>query len=815
MAFEEPYHFVPIVPAAAVTGEPVFHDVQQTGAEFWSGELHCTMTALTPLIAGNYQYQYQFLEDELKKHYRELLVERFHPDNPRDVDETKAKGKKVVEPIRHPSLPGNPVCIPGEAIKGMIRGSLQALLSAPMERVTERTFSFRPNVHDAENIYPAIVHHADYQGGRLRGLTIEAAGAWRDVVYVYPNAEAVLAGHLQADGRLPVPGRLDDLPFVAPRADTNDNVGGLRWQNRQAGGVAIRKIAADQTPNASVDLLGYALARHHDGADGNGTFSRAFDGRTGYSWVLVKLQDEPELRELPERIIANYAATYEHLRDEASGQLMRHPDQVKSRDLNQCRLEAGDMVLVEHAPGARDTIIGLGHHFRHRRRYRDTIHQNNAPNHAQDPPSERLRDQLRPHALEVPRGANGDHAGAPQKLTSARLLFGFVGSKRPKYDLAHPNEPLTFGIGKPQDAKLEDAFDFNQLAGRIAVNWAVEVVEKSGESTVIKDDKTRFLNSDHACFVPLRPLGSPKASAVECYLTQDKIGERTDNGTLCTYGDSPDDPAAGDLRGRKFYLHQPDAKDHPECYELIGDTQNPSDWSYVTSQGGARYHICEGQAMIARFVSKPNTQYRFTIRFRDLRAWELGALLFVLSPDQPMIESLANELNVRDSISRWLGRIPQWQPTMESPLLALKLGHGRPLGLGSVRVEVNSAMRLTFDPNSGMPTAGSPEVAELKATAIGALASFLTSQTNWNTSDWANKVLKPWLQVHRCAGRERFDYEDAPDRHDNPPRTIYNHHTHIRQEHARARKQPLPTQPRDPNDLNRNVLMPLDALDNA
>src|SRR5437588_804442 len=46
-----PYHFVPVSGAAALTAGPVFHDKLDL-AQYATGELRCTLTALTPLLAA-------------------------------------------------------------------------------------------------------------------------------------------------------------------------------------------------------------------------------------------------------------------------------------------------------------------------------------------------------------------------------------------------------------------------------------------------------------------------------------------------------------------------------------------------------------------------------------------------------------------------------------------------------------------------------------------------------------------------------------------------------------------------------------------
>lgn len=119
-----PYHFVPVEPDSAVLGEPGLHDTLDLD-QHWSGELHCTLTALTPLLAANDQYSWEQARPELKAQYERMLHQRFGGAVPGGV----ADGKKFLEPLTDTAEgaaePG-PVLIGGAALKGLIRHSLGA-----------------------------------------------------------------------------------------------------------------------------------------------------------------------------------------------------------------------------------------------------------------------------------------------------------------------------------------------------------------------------------------------------------------------------------------------------------------------------------------------------------------------------------------------------------------------------------------------------------------------------------------------------------------------------------------------------------------
>lgn len=133
-----PYGFVPVNTELAITDTPVWHDGGGTSEELLSGEILCTLEALTPLLPGNARYpairkkegeENSMAEADLAK----LQAWGFANAKP---------GKQIAEPLR---LADGRVVIAGSALKGMIRHSLGALLSAPMERVAERHYTYRPN----------------------------------------------------------------------------------------------------------------------------------------------------------------------------------------------------------------------------------------------------------------------------------------------------------------------------------------------------------------------------------------------------------------------------------------------------------------------------------------------------------------------------------------------------------------------------------------------------------------------------------------------------------------------------------------------
>lgn len=106
-----PYGFRPIKTKAPVLDAPMWRD-GASQEERYSGELLLSLTALTPCVVGNQQ-------QKLDK-TRSVLV-------PQMLDDGR-------------------VLIAGSGLKGMLRTALADLLQAPMDKVSEHHYTYRPNL---------------------------------------------------------------------------------------------------------------------------------------------------------------------------------------------------------------------------------------------------------------------------------------------------------------------------------------------------------------------------------------------------------------------------------------------------------------------------------------------------------------------------------------------------------------------------------------------------------------------------------------------------------------------------------------------
>ena len=715
MADFPPYDFVPVPKNAegnltAVRDEPVFHDGKES-KDLLSGEILCSLRALTPLLVANHHYKAKQATEARKRGNDIQLDTNWNVRT--SVDEKKTIMESLILEDR--------VLIPGESLKGMTRHVLGAMLGAPMERVQDLSFSYRPNLGFADEnqehiaCRPAIVLET-----KNDNIEVGVFHKPYSVVFVNDNALTKIKNH---------------NINIKPLTKIDQTISGVELQDNGR----RKKLIAEE--NSSADLRGYLYLNYRGGIDGTGILADAHDsGKKIYNHVLVKLENYSKIK-LPEKVYNHYLDTQEHLADMQSGHLRQAhpltekmgPEKIKeasSAIKRNKKLKKGDLIYVEVVMENNEPhrVVSIGRHFHYRQAYADTVAFRWTPA-GMEPrkilsPVEEEKQRVNPNAEHSP----------PQKLTGPRLMFGYCESKIPKpyqrksqadnNDSRKNDEPY---IGKG---------DFQKLAGRVSFNMAVEQIEEGQD---------RFLNPNKGYCVPLKPLSMPRPSAVEFYLDQSKISKRKDAGKLITYGDLPGDGLSGELKGRKFYKHQPDAAREPRCYE---DSEPENTRSKISA--------------LARFVSKPGTDFKFKVRFRDLRPWELGALLFALQP----------RLIPEKAPDDW-SRIKQHarnaeRQNGEGPLYANKLGHGRPLGLGSVAV--NADRILFLDPDNSALEEHQEKVDNAFKDALKVIAPMAE-----------NGVLEKLLEVQQYRGRTRYDY----------PRTnnkIHNWHTDLRRKHAKGRR---------------------------
>ena len=625
----KPYSFVAL-PTHLTTSAPIWHDGTSSAGRL-SGEIRFELEALTPLLVGWERGQVGDNESDWPV-----------PANVAGVGQIANK-KSVLCPLRAP-WGKRPVIIPGDSLKGLLRHELGALVGAPMERVAERSYSYRPNA-----MYPLKPEN--------RFLVPRLARVPKDHVEMKS---------LDGDHQARVPTRLELFPATL---EYNKKANKLDYRFDQQGGAPYR--------------------------GGQGAGQKLNSKPNVHTSLKVLREAQTESFEVPQPAQDGYLATVRHLVGLDHGHFSeRHPDvpntvtgdAARTRILKAAKDEVfqpGDLVWVEWDT-ERKCIVSLGWHYYYRWAYTDSVRKTGG---------KLERHGLSP--LDKEREKDGD--GAPKELSAVRRLLGYTGD----------NEGSA-GIGENDHA---------QLMGRVFVNAGLEVV---GEND---SDEQRFLGATF-----LKELGMPRPSAVEHYLKQPHHprSRPSDNATLVTYGDAAGYDAPGELAGRKFYLDRPDA-----VAKDASDTNRQNE-----------------RSTLALEASKPGRRFRFTMRFRDLDADELSAILVALSPDQ--FKTALGGTNTDGYCS--------------------KLGYARPLGWGSVRIEAKALLLLD--------EAGDAPMLKSETDLVG-----------WVTTHHQTTATQDeWLAIHRRNHPKAADYPRPQQADRNGERHIYTFHTTLRAEHSRNRR---------------------------
>lgn len=690
-----PYHFVPVKADLTIRNKPVDH--LRIDRSRKSGEMLMSLRTLTPTICGHYQFKFSDLPQNVQDSLNKNLEKKIKPD------------KHVLEPLVIP-VTGNStgrVVIPGTSLNGMIRQAVSSLLSAPMERVQEKKFSFRPNLSPPNTSYiiPAIITDIAKDGTVTVGW-----GKMTDFIFCKKECRDVFA-------RESLSMRIAEKTINGLTVNRETHCNKLGVSN---GGEVYFKSA----------LIG----NYHYGIDGGGYFAGAFRGlpaKAVYKWGIINNFNEKNTVVLPQPLLEQFVRTREYYHDRKEGHLLNHPKPPEGEDflqamqnLSQKGMRKGVVVFLELPAGQSEpnndgsNILSMGFHFRYRWMYRDSIL--------------RKQGKIRPEIFNSETEKLND-LGLPVETNASRALFGFVDEKEKR-----------------------------SLSGRISVNMALE-------QNFERPEDQRFVTKNGKPFLVLKPLGSPKPSAVEMYLTQENIEERKDCGNLCTYGEFIKDKAAGDLNGRKGYLHQPPVNANNDHFLL-----QPGEENYDSEQ-----------STIVNLVSMPNTEFRFKLRFSNLADWEIGALLFATATEAEDVKKVFEGMNLGSGVTlpSELKKLIALEESGDKslPLFAQKIGHGRPLGLGSIKINIDAVKTWNF--SKKLPELVNDNFA--REHYLKALGTFVAGALNDRARDWLKQIVLQWLKIRRFRGQPVCSY---PTKKDKGKTTIYNYHSDIRKVHSQKRK---------------------------
>jgi hypothetical protein len=353
----KPYGFVAL-PEKLTSAAPVWHDGTSSAARL-SGEIRFELETLTPLLVGWERGQVGDAESDWPL-----------PTNIDGVDQLATK-KSVLCPLRAP-WGKRPVVIPGDSLKGLLRHELGALLGAPMERVAERSYSYRPNARFPNQPNPKLV--ARIARVPANGVETRAFG----------------------EHQVRVPKRLELFPA---NLEYNKKANEFDFRFDENGGAAYR--------------------------GGQGAGQNLNSKRKLHSSLKVLRDTQIEGADVPQVAQDGYLSTLRHLIDDKHGHFSeRHPDgkqvgdDARKRILDAAKsvvFQPGDLVWVEWDT-EKKCIVSLGWHYYYRWAYTDSVRRD-----ADAPKLE--RHGLFP--LEDERTRDDD--GSPKALSAVRRLFGYTG----------------------------------------------------------------------------------------------------------------------------------------------------------------------------------------------------------------------------------------------------------------------------------------------------------------------------------------------------------------------------------------------------
>ncbi len=409
---KKPYGFVPLS-ARFLSEPPVWHDGTCTKGRL-SGEVRCELETLTPLLVGWERRKIDDINEPWPVPHTEatgkaigafvqraacqLYPDADGPQKQKSVEKNRLeyanrisnqvvdvpisgvgltiKSKSMLCPLRAP-WGDRPVIIPGDSLKGLLRHELGALLGAPMERVGERSYSYRPNSlypnQPHPRLIPRLARIPDNGGIELRDLEPGVRVRVPVVLELFPENLKYDKHHRQNP----------------PRYRFDPPTGGATYR----GG-----LGAGQNINSRRPL--------HSRLDAQP------DRLTTRVPVPTKVQQ-------------GYLNTLRHLTNLEHGHFSeRHPDVLNTVNGDTARqriLEAaekevfspGDLIWVEWDT-KKKCIVSFGWHYYYRWAYVDTVRRKewSKERHGLFPLSEERMT---------------DDAGAPKSLSVVRRLFGYTG----------------------------------------------------------------------------------------------------------------------------------------------------------------------------------------------------------------------------------------------------------------------------------------------------------------------------------------------------------------------------------------------------
>ncbi len=755
-----PYNFVPVDATQAVTDDVRGHDGRppRPGEVLVTGTLKVEIEAITPLLVGHSQFPVRDLANPSLMAFTKAWIRDQEP-RPKERQDLlqSAPDKKVLQPMRAVWLQHSPVLIAPESLKGALMGSVQSLTAAPMSRVADEHYSFRPNLAGRPgNTNPrciAVIEAIRYQPDRpaIEELTLTLAPE-SEIIFVQSERDLLDLGQI---GQL--------VPAGTPLMI--EGLRSRRKHNPQGGDVSPVVLTVD-----------HRIHRYLHGLDGQAILLSQFAKSRG---AKDDIHPHPAVL-LPDaftslgRICLEQGSAWLATFNKGLATVWTQYGQSAGLGQTPPEWRVGDVLYVEvDSLTEPSSLVTMGHHFYYRSGYIDSVSRQWNGLDSNGNVRYQKRQELRPHLHE-------SSADRP-RLTAARAIAGFVDD--------------------PAAASGERVGDWvkpwgHRMAGRIALNHAVE------QGCEVPAEK-RFWNAGktYAYYCPddqrdegwtlLPELGGPKASAVEHYLQQPGSGSAAGVSGLWTYGDSLRIPTDGPpeiarrspgLAGRKVYPHQLsriEARMDPVC--------NVDDRSPPEARKRRTELASNPRAQWARWILNAGSILRCTLDVKDLRLWELGAVWAALRPGDwaGWLQQKVVHPDVSSKLPLSLDalKLADVQARNRAESYGNKLGHGRPLGMGSVIYTV-SAAELKAVSTSSADVVGA-DLQSWQHRSFAALWQQLLAGVGDDDrpKDWKafDRRLAAWLRAHQFSQVER-DYPRGK------ARKIYGHHTGMRIAHANQRR---------------------------
>lgn len=708
---DTPYHHVPLLKDSKDKGQISTPKVKSIDSahhnyshESFSGSLQCSLTCLTDCLFGNYQ-------DELKK-FPELLKSLES-----DFSDPVNSNKKVVVPNFFAGSSGNVAMINGSTIAGMLRNNIASLVSAPMQRVTEKTLSYRPNMavdRKSNPTYESFVGLIERpQSGEKRVNLYRVEYDFRN-----PSIQFGFKNNFSSE-------------------ETYDYLGGTDIEGQLAS--AFKRSA-----------------RVHKSA--------GFDASTCFVGSLP----------LTDELIKQFELTTVHLTDEEYGHISsNHPlsDQLNKEHLKKGIKKNRDvcgwfdgkgralLIYVEaelNQQGKPARVVSFGNHYRYRWRYKDSVrYLKSGVSDGELRPELTLSEDEAFYFWNAQQEQLPRH-DLPNKLNIARSLFG---------DVYQQDELLPKFTPKSSGT-------FDRFAGKVSINHALEWSE---------DEKSSVF-SKSICYAVPRP-GSPKPNA------EHNLKQNSKSFEIASWGWLADDKGS-ELAGRKFYRHQRT----PKTFEKGSDAFEKN--------------LQEEHAPLLHYVSPKETQYRTTIRFKNLSKIELGMLALSLQPDLILNDSIIDEMP--PLLKKYLTKVKQYKQNNkinDKAIFGHKLGYGRSIGMGSVALNIDHADLFKNDQNGvekGSQCIGFNQLAQVKnagneldQAVLAALHLLLEHSSFLNKKGetsyvWIN-VFLPWLILKNYQNAEEsITYPERQPRvgKNKPPKeaTTVEYHSSLRNIQIKQRR---------------------------